>query len=92
MGIRNNWQKGLSAEEVAKRNFNYARECLNYLGCREYQNMMSEIQFKYSWEDLAYMKTSYKPKIQKLGAICEKLPFTLELIRLFHQRVLFLQK
>lgn len=92
LGIRNNWQKGLSVKETAKRNTLYAKENLNYLSCREYQTMMSEIHFKYSWEELAYMKASYKPNIQKLAAISEKVPLVCSLIRLFHQRVLYLQK
>lgn len=92
LGVRNIFQKGLSAKEIAKRNLKYARECLNYLSCPEYENMMAEIQFKYSWEDLAYMKTSYKPNIRKVGALSEKIPLILSIIRLFYQRVLFLQK
>jgi SAM-dependent methyltransferase len=92
LGVRNNWQGGLSAKEVAGRNIKYARESLNYLSCREYQRMMSEIRFRYGWEDLAYMKMSYKAKIQKLATVSEKLPLILSLIRLFIQRVLFLQK
>ena len=92
MGIRNNWQSGLSVREVARCNNSYAKKYLNYLSCREYQKMMPEIQFKYSWEELAYMRTSYKPKIQKLAAISEKIPLILSLIRMFSQRVLYLQK
>ncbi len=92
LGVRNKWQKGLSAKEVATRNFHYARESLNYLSCREYQKMMSEISFQYCWEDLAYMKTSYKPKIKNMATVCEKFPLILSLIRVFSQRVLFLKK
>ena len=92
LGIRTKWQKGLSAKETAMRNFEYARECLNYVSCRKYQRMMSKIPFMYSWEDLAYMKTSYKPRIQKLAIVSKKLPIILILIRLFLQRVLFLRK
>ena len=92
LGIRTKWQKGLSAKETASRNLKYAKECLNYVGCREYQRMMSQIPFRCSWEDLAYMKASYKNNIQKLAALSEKFPVIPVLIRLFVQRVLFLQK
>ena len=92
VGIRSNWQIGLSAKETATRNLKYARESLNYLSCREYEVMMSEISFKYSWEDLAYMKTSFRPKTQKVATVSERFPIILRLFRLFVQRVLFLQK
>lgn len=92
LGIRNKWQRGLSAQEVAKFNIKYAGESLNYLSCREYQRMMSKIAFKYSWEDLAYMQTSNKPKIRNMAIISKKFPLILSLIRLSFQRVLFLQK
>jgi SAM-dependent methyltransferase len=92
IGIRTKWQRGLSAKETARRNSTYAQESLNYLSCREYQRMMPQIPFRCSWEDLAYIKTSYKPNIQKLARIAEKVPLILILIRLFVQRVLFLKK
>jgi len=91
-GIRTEWQRGLSAKDTARRNAMYARESLNYLSCGEYERLMSRIPFQYSWEDLAYMKTSYKPRVQKLAAISEKVPFMLPLIRHCVQRVLFLEK
>jgi len=92
LGIRHKWQKGLSVKETAAGNLKYARECLNYLSCREYEKMMSKIPFRYSWEDLAYMEASYKPRIRQLAAISQKVPLVPALIRLFVQRVLFLQK
>jgi hypothetical protein len=92
MGIRTEWQRGLPAKETARRNTVYAKESLNYLSCEEYERLMSKIPFYYSWEDLAYMQTSYKPKVQKLAAISAKFPFILRFIRLCVQRVLFLQK
>jgi SAM-dependent methyltransferase len=92
LGIRTKWQKGLSAEETARRNLKYSKESLNYLSCREYEILMSKISFLYSWEDLAYMKTSHKPRIQTLAAICDRVPLIPAIIRLLVQRVLFLQK
>jgi SAM-dependent methyltransferase len=92
LGIRTEWQRGLPAKEAARRNTVYARESLNYLSCGEYERLMSQIPFDYSWEDLAYMQASYKPRVQKLAAISAKFPAVLRLIRLCVQRVLFLQK
>jgi SAM-dependent methyltransferase len=92
LGIRTKWQLGLSAREAARRNIKYARESLNYLSCRQYQRLMSRIPFTHSWEDLAYMKASYRPRVQKMAVISEKCPLVLPCIRLFVQRVLFLQK
>jgi ubiquinone/menaquinone biosynthesis C-methylase UbiE len=92
MGIRTKWQRGLSAKETAKRNTVYAKESLNYLSCGEYERLMSRIRFRYSWEDLAYMQTSYKPRVQTLAAISAKFPLMLRLIRMCVQRVLYLRK
>jgi SAM-dependent methyltransferase len=92
LGIRTKWQKGLSARDTARRNASYAKECLNYLGCTEYQKLMAQIPFRYSWEELAYMRTSYKPRVQRLAAISERIPLLVPLIRHCVQRVLFLEK
>ncbi len=54
--------------------------------------MMTRIGFQWSWEDLAYMQTSYKPKIQQAAHVAKACPPVLSLIRAFVQRVLFLQK
>jgi SAM-dependent methyltransferase len=90
--IRNKWQRGLSAKETAMGNIKYARESLNYLSCREYERMMAQIPFRHSWEELQYMKCSYKPVIKKIAFLAEKFPLVLILVRLSIQRVLFLQK
>jgi SAM-dependent methyltransferase len=92
MGVRTKWQRGLSAKETARRNTVYAKESLNYLSCREYERLMARIPFQCSWEDVTYMKTSYKPRVQNLAAISAKFPLVPRLIRLCVQRVLFLKK
>lgn len=92
LGVRNPYQRGLSAKEVAKRNITYARESLKYVSCREYQRMMAAITFRQSWEELTYMQTSYKPRVQQMATAAETFPLLLSLLRTFIQRVLFLQK
>lgn len=92
LGIRKPRHKGLAVGEVAKKNLKYAKTALNYLSCREYEKMLSKIPFDYSWEELAYMKASYKPKIRKFAEIIARFPSIIRFIRAFHTRVLFLQK
>jgi SAM-dependent methyltransferase len=92
LGVRNRYQHGKSVQEIVKSNLRYTREGLNYLSCRQYRKLFSTIPFGHSWEELAYMQTSYKPSIQRLGAVAARMPILVTLIRTFVERVLFLQK
>jgi SAM-dependent methyltransferase len=92
LGVRNPYQRGRTAAAVARENVTYARECLNYLSCRQYRKLFSNIPFRYSWEELAYMQSSYKPHIQRAAAVAERVPLLVSLIRTFVERVLFLQR
>ena len=92
LGVRNQYQRGKSAEEVAVQNLAYARESLHYLSCRQYRRLLERLQFQVSWEELAYMQTSYKPHIQQWASAASAVPLLTILIRTFVERVMLLRK
>lgn len=92
MGIRSPYQRGKSASYVAQWNLTYAKECLHYLSCRQYVKLLRQFSWTISWEELAYMQTSYKPRVRRLGKLATAVPFLVSLIRTFWERVMFLQK
>jgi SAM-dependent methyltransferase len=92
-GIRNEYQKGLPAQEVVRRNYDYAHKGLCYWSSRQYRQLFKEIGWsEWSWEDLTYMQESFKPRILQLARVSERLPIILILIRTFWHRVLLTRK
>jgi len=92
LGVRNQYQRGKSAEEVAVQNLAYARESLHYLSCQQYRRLLERLQFKVSWEELAYLQTSHEPRIQQWAAAASAVPLLIILIRTFVERVMLLRK
>jgi SAM-dependent methyltransferase len=92
LGIRNEFQRGLAPAEVARRNTEYARADLHYLSCRQYRHLFRGLPFQWSWEEVAYMQVSYKPRIQQLARASQRVPLLVRAIRTFWTRVLFLRK
>jgi len=92
-GIRNKYQKGLPAQEVARLNFDYAHKGLCYWSSRQYRKLFKEVGWaEWSWEDLTYMQESYKPRILQLARVSERLPIIMTLIRTFWHRCLLTRK
>ena len=92
LGIRNQYQHGLTAREVARRNCKYAHTALNYLSCRQYRRLFSTLPISWSWEELAYMQASYKPRILQLARVAQRVPLLTSLIRTCWTRVLMFRK
>ena len=92
LGIRNQYQHGLSAKAVAHRNYNFAQTKINYWSCREYQRLFSFLPISWSWEELAYIQASYKRRILRLARVAERVPLVITLVRTFVQRVLMFRK
>lgn len=92
LGIHNQFQKGLSASEIANRNKEYATKHLNYLSCKEYNKILEEIGFQYKWLELNYLLASDDKFFNFTAKICRHYPFLLNIIRRFYSRVLFCQK
>jgi SAM-dependent methyltransferase len=92
LGVRNQFQQGLKAREVARRNYEYAHTGLNYWNCQQYRRLFRTLPITWSWEELRYMEASYKPRIQQLARIARRVPLVTSLIRTVWVRVLFLVK
>jgi SAM-dependent methyltransferase len=92
LGVRNSYQRRRPAATVARENLTYARECLNYLSCRQYRRLFGSLPFLYSWEELAYMQASYKPQMQRAATVAKHMPILTSFIRTFVERVLFLRR
>lgn len=91
LGIRNSFQKGKSAMEVATLNYNYLNKCTNYLTQKQilnYAERYFEVSFR---EDLLFELTrSKKAKLAKL--IFKLFPSLLVFFSALHTRVLVLRK
>jgi SAM-dependent methyltransferase len=92
LGIRNEFQRGLSAREVAARNHHYAHTGLNYWSSRQYKRLFSTLPITWSWEEIAYMEASYKSQIRRLAKLARQLPLLTTLIRTLWVRILYLVK
>jgi SAM-dependent methyltransferase len=92
LGIRNEFQQGLPAREVAIRNYRYAHTGLNYWSSRQYRRLFRSLPIIWSWEELAYMEASYKPRIQQLAHVARRVPLITSFIRTVWTRILFLVK
>jgi SAM-dependent methyltransferase len=92
LGVRNEFQRGRSAEWVARRNFEYAQKELNYWSSRQYRRLFRTLPITWSWEEVTYMEKSDKPHIRRLAYLSSILPPLRSLIRTFSARVLYLRK
>lgn len=92
LGIRNEFQQGLFAREVAARNYHYAHTGLNYWSSRQYKRLFNTLPITWSWEELTYMDASYKPRIRQLARLARRIPVITSLIRTLWVRILFLVK
>lgn len=92
LGVRSPHQHGQSAHATAQSNLTYATGSLKYLSCRQYRRLLRRLHFHVSWEELAYMQTSFRPRIQQVATVAATVPLLLSLIRTFIERVLFLRK
>jgi SAM-dependent methyltransferase len=92
LGIRNEFQQGLSAREVAARNYHYAHTGLNYWSSRQYRRLFNTLPITWSWEEITYMEASYKPRIRQLARLAQRMPVVTTLIRTLWHRILFLVK
>jgi SAM-dependent methyltransferase len=92
LGIRNEYQQGLSARETARRNHDYSRTALNYWSSWKYRQLFRTLPITWSWEEVSYMEASYKPRIQQLARAARRVALVTTIIRTFHTRVLFLVK
>lgn len=81
-----------TARERARHYYEYANTKLNYWSSREYRRLFSTLPISWSWEEVAYMQASYKPRILQLARVAQRVPLLTSLIRTFSTRVLVFRK
>lgn len=92
LGIRNEYQKGLSADEVADRNSFYFVEALNYVPNSCYEVVWHRLGYDYKWVDKEYLDTSERALLRIVGKFNRMLPLVGWLGRTFRSRHVFLRK
>ena len=91
LGVRNHFQKGLPAREVARRNHLYAQTGVNYLGGAELERLLSRIFEKYSYQEVAFLKHSCG-NAHMLYGLVKALPPLRRIFRFAHTRMVLLEK
>ena len=92
LGIRNEYQKGLSADEVADRNAHYFVEALNYIRNSCYEVVWRRLGYDYKWIDQENFDTSERALVRQVGRLNRVLPLIGWLNRTFHTRRVLLRK
>jgi len=91
LGIRNGFQVGLGAAEVADLNWQYARNCLNYISTRRYRRIWRELDYRVRFVERVYMETSDKPSVRKMAPLV-RIPGLRRLIQAFWVRIVALER
>jgi hypothetical protein len=91
-GIRNEYQKGLSAGETANRNALYFVEGLNYVPNSCYEVVWQHLGYQWRWIDQEYFDTSDRVIGRMVGKLLRVLPFLIWVDRTFRTRRVFLKK
>lgn len=91
LGIRNQFQKGLTFREVARRNHRYGQTGLHYPSGIELDAVVSAIFESYSYQETAFLKWS-RGRSRILCGPATAFPPLARLFRFAHTRVLLLEK
>lgn len=89
LGIRNNFQKGMSFDEVAKKNFKYLRNRTNYLPKKELRQQLNKHFKSYMFREDLFIKHTLK--LRFLHIISTILPFIPLLYSMLYCRVVLLK-
>jgi SAM-dependent methyltransferase len=92
MGIRNEFQHGLSASETADRNAWYAIEALNYVPTSCYKVVWKRLGFDYKFVEQQFFDSSIHPRRRLIGKINRSIPIFAWVYRTFLTRVVYLKK
>jgi len=92
LGVRNEFQKGLSINETADRNSFYFVEGLNYVPNSFYTVVWQQLGYQWKWFDQEYYDTSERPIGRLVGKLNRLLPIIGWAIRTFGTRRVFLRK
>jgi SAM-dependent methyltransferase len=92
LGIRNEYQQGLSSTEVADRNAFYFVGSLNYVSNSCYEAVWRQLGYEYKWLDQENFETSDRTFVHMVGYLNRVLPLIGWLNRTFHTRRVLLCK
>lgn len=92
MGIRNEYQQGLSADEVADCNTYYFVEGLNYVPNSCYEVVWRMLGYEHKWIDQENFDTSERALVRGVGRLNKVLSLIGWLNRTFHTRRVLLRK
>lgn len=91
-GIRNEYQKDLSADETANRKAYYFVEGLNYVPNSCYGVVWVQLGYEWKWIDQENFDTSERAIVRMVGMLNRALPAIGWLNRSFHTRRVYLRK
>lgn len=92
LGIRNEYQQGLSSKETADRNAYFLVEALNYVPNSCYHSVWPKLGYEYQWIDQQNFDTSERQLVRLIGRINRVFPLLGWLNRNFHTRRVWLRR
>jgi SAM-dependent methyltransferase len=92
LGIRNEYQKELSADKTADRNAFYFVEGLNYVPNSCYEVVWEQLGYQYKWIDQENFDTSERATVRMVGKLNRVLPLIGWINRTCHTRRVYLKK
>jgi SAM-dependent methyltransferase len=92
LGIRNEYQKGLTAHDVADRNAFYFVDALNYVPTSCYEVVWRQLGYTFKWLDQEHFETSERAWVRAIGHLNRVLPLVGWLNRTFYSRLVLLTK
>jgi SAM-dependent methyltransferase len=92
LGIRNQFQQGLSADETADRNAFYFVEGLNYIPNSCYEVVWDRLNYEWKWIDQECADASESRSLRVIGKLMRILPPIGWLSRTFRSRHVYLRK
>jgi SAM-dependent methyltransferase len=88
LGVRNGFQKGKGAREVARLNWSYLREHTNYLSTAAVREQFGRCFSRVSWREDLFLQHSESPRGRMLARATSRLPWLLPIYRSCWNRVL----
>lgn len=92
LGIRNEFQKGLSADETADMNAFYCVEALNYVPTSLYKVVWKKLGFDYRFLYQEFFDSNKKPLLRTIGKLNRVLPIFGWMYGLVKYRIVYLRK
>ena len=89
LGIRNEFQKGRRAREVARLNFEYLRDHTNYPTTAFIRHLFEQRFSRVEFHEELFLRSSQRPRAKAVNAVIQTMPFLLGAYRTCWNRVLF---